>query len=101
MQTKNVYYSNQPDRVIVTERGGKAIVEFPCDVTEITSEEKTEWLAETVYFIETMATPNLKARVEAEFEAWLEAAKEPTPQPTSLEDVVEALNVLTDIIIGG
>ena len=35
MQTKNVYYSNQPDAVIVTERGKKAVVEFPCNVTEI------------------------------------------------------------------
>ena len=101
MQTKNVYYSNQPDAVIVTERGKKAVVEFPCNVTEIKEGDRTEWLAANVYYIETVATPNLKERVEAEFEAWLEAAKEPGPQPTSLDDVVEALNALTDIIIGG
>ena len=101
MQTKNVYYSSQPDAVIITERGKKAIVEFPCDVTKAKVDDRTEWLAANVYYIETMATPNLKARVEAEFDAWLEAAKEPVPQPTNLDDVVEAINALTDIIIGG
>lgn len=45
MQTKNVYYSNQPDRVIVTERGGKAIVEFPYEVPE-------KWRAEVEAMLE-------------------------------------------------
>lgn len=101
MQTKNVYYSELPERVIVTDRGGKAIVEFPCDVTEVEKEDKVEYLAETVYYLETISTPNLKGRVEAEYEAWLNAAMKPSPQPANLSDVVEAINALTDIIIGG
>lgn len=101
MQTKNVYYSERPDKVIVTERGGKAIVEFPCRVEKIQSEDKGGWLAEIVYYLETMPTPNLRARVEAEYEAWLDVAKKPAPQPTNLADVVDAINALTDIIIGG
>lgn len=101
MQTKNVYYSEQPDRVIVTERGDKAIVEFPCNVTAIENEARTDFLAETVYFLETMPTPNLKNRVEAEYDAWLEAAKTPAPQAVNLTDVVDAINALTEIVLGG
>ena len=101
MLTRNVYYGEQPDSVIVTERGGKAVIEFPTNVSEIEKEDGTQYNAETVYYVVTSATPNLKARVEAEFEAWLELAKEAVSQPATLDDVVEALNALTEYVIGG
>lgn len=101
MQTKNVYYSEQPESVIVNAFGDKAIIEFPVNVTEVEAEEGASWLAETVYCFETMNTPNLKERVEANYEAWLELAKKPAPQVTALDDVVEALNALTEIVLGG
>ena len=100
MLIKNVYYGSQPESVIVNERGGKAVVEMPVNVTEIETEEGTQWFAETVYYIETTATPNLKARVEAEYDEWLEVAKIPIPQPTTLQDVVDALITLTEIVVG-
>ena len=100
MQIKNVYYAEQPEAVIVNERGGKAVVEMPVGVTEIETEDRHEWLAETVYYIETTSTPSLKERVEAEYEDWLEIAKYPVPQPASIADVVDALNALTEIVIG-
>lgn len=100
MLIRNVYYAEQPDEVIVTERGGKAIIEFPTDVSEIETEDGTQYKADVVYYIETAATPNLKGRVEAEFDAWLDLAKIPAVQPTTLDDVVEALNALTEIVIG-
>ena len=100
MQTKNVYYAEQPDRVIVSERGGRAVVEMPVNVIEIDGDDRHEWLAETVYYIETTTTPNLKERVEDKYEEWLEVAKIPTLQPASIADVVDALNALTEIVIG-
>lgn len=101
MLIRNVYYGEQPDNVIINERGGRAVVEFPIDVTEIPTEDGVQYKADKVYWLETSATPNLRARVEAEYEAWLELAKTPIAQPATLEDVVDAVNVLAEIVIGG
>ena len=101
MQTRNVYYSQQPDRVIVNTRGSKAIVEIPVNVTEVETEDGKWWLAEVVYFFKTMNTPNLKERIENAYDTWLDLAKKPSPQTTELTDVVEALNALTEIVLGG
>ena len=101
MLTRNVYYSEQPNNVIVTVNGDKAVVEFPLNVSEVEVEEGSMWLAESVYSVETMNTPNLAERVEANFDKWLDLAKQPKPQTTNLEDVVEAINALTEIVLGG
>ena len=101
MLTRNVYYSEQPDRVIVYTSGDKAIIEFPINVSEVEVEESTNWLAEEVYSIKTTNTANLAERVEANYDAWLDLAKQPEPQSPQLGDVVEALNALTEIVLGG
>ena len=49
----------------------------------------------------TMATPNLQERVEQNYEAWFELASKTEPQKATLDDAIEAINVLTDLIIGG
>ena len=59
------------------------------------------YLAETVYSIATMLTLDLEDRINADFEAWLEKAKEPDAEKVELADVVDALNVLAEIVIGG
>ena len=104
MLTRNVHYLEQPDSVIVTEYGRKAMVEFPIDVTEveieIEGETYTEYVAETVYSLPTVAVPNLKDRVLVNYEAWLERAKIPEPKETTIEDLVEVIDALTDLIIG-
>lgn len=97
MMIENVYYATQPDRVLVTAKGKRAIIEFPIGV----SETEEGWVAETVYSIETMNTQNLEKRVNANYELWLELAKKPEPQTTELSDVVEAINALTEIVLGG
>ena len=104
MLTRNVHYLEQPDSVIVTENGRKAMVEFPLNVTEIEREIEgetfTEYVAETVYSLPTIAVPNLKDRVLANYEAWLEQAMIPEPKETTIEDLVEVIDALTDMIIG-
>lgn len=104
MQTKNVHYLERPDSVIVTENGRKAMVEFPINVNEVEREIEgeifTEYIAETVYYLPTIAVPNLKERVLANYEAWLEQAMIPEPKETTIEDLVEVIDALTDIIIG-
>lgn len=101
MQTKNVYYTEEPSRFIINRHGSNALVEFPANVQKVESEDKTEWLAGTVYSISTKYTANLADRIEADFDLWLEAAKQIEPQPVDLNDVVEALNALTEVVIGG
>lgn len=100
MQTNNVYYSDRPDNVMVTANGSKAIVDFPINVTEIEMEDGAQYKAEIVYSILTVNTPNLKNRVEADYDAWLEIAMTPEPQKAELSDVIEAVNALTEMIIG-
>lgn len=101
MQTRNVYYAERPDDVIITANGESALIEFPVDVTEIVSDEGTQYKAKVVYSLKTRNTPNLTGRVLEHKDVWLAAAKVPEPQKTELSDVVEAINALTELVIGG
>lgn len=76
-------------------------MEFPLNVTEVEAEEGTHYVAEMVYSLSTTATSDLADRIEANFDAWLKKAKEPEMPQTTLEDVVEAVNMLQELIIGG
>lgn len=76
-------------------------MEFPLDVTEIETEEGKQYLAESVYSLITVNTSNLAERVEQNYEAWLDKAKEPKAEEVTLEDVMDAVNALTDIVLGG
>lgn len=86
---------------MISHSGHKAVVEFPQNVTEIETEEGVQYLAEKVYSLVTEYTPDLESRISSDLEGWLNKAKEPEYKETSLADVIEAVNVLTDIIIGG
>ena len=80
----------------------KAVVEFPLNVKKVTTEDGTQYLAENVYSLETVNTPQLEQRIKDNFNMWLERAKADEPvQPTTIDDVVEALNALTEFVIGG
>lgn len=102
MLTKNVCYTSQPNRSIVYHHGDNAIVEFPVNVVEVTTEDGSQWLAEKVYSIRTRYTPGLENRVTVNYEAWFEAAKKAIdPQTPTMADLVDAVNTLTDLLIGG
>ena len=102
MLTRNVHYSARPENVVVYQNGDNATVEFPLDVTEVTREDEiTEYVAAEVYSLHTRNTPDLKKRVTDNYEAWLAIAELPEPQKAELSDVVEAINTLTDLILGG
>lgn len=100
MQTKNVYYSTKPDRVMVTAKGDKALIEFPTDVTEVANEEGTQWCAKVVYSIVTFARKNLKQIVERNYDAWLKIAQIVAPSETQLsnDDIANALIELAELI---
>lgn len=100
MQTNNVFFAERPEKVIVTTRGRKSLIEFPCKVEAVETEDGVQYRAETVYSLETMSRDGLKERVDANYDAWLDRAKKVTPQPATLGDVVDALNALTDLILG-
>lgn len=101
MQTKNVYYAKRPDRVMVTTCGDNALVEFPAGVAEVQTDDGVQYLATKVYSIKTRATTNLKERVERNYDAWLGMAQTEEVPQTTISDLVEAVNALTDMIIGG
>ena len=103
MQTRNVHYSQQPERVIVSTNGSKAIIEFPINVREIAipdpDGDRTEWVAEVVYYMYTSATPDLEERVSADYETWLAKAIIPEAKETTLDDLAEALDAIMDILM--
>lgn len=101
MQTRKVYYAERPDSVIVTAHGSKAVVELPVNISEVETEDGVQYLAEAVYYLATRNTPGLKERVEANYNAWLEVASEIEPEKATLDDAIEAINALTDLVLGG
>ena len=101
MLTKNVIYGTEPDRVIVQRiaKTARALVSFPVDVHEL--EDGGGWMADEVYDINRPWSEGLVAEIDAHYEAWLaDAMVESIPQAT-LDDVVEAINELADIVLGG
>ena len=102
MLTTNVHYSYQPDNVIVNRINNtyKAHIDMPVNIQEIEDEEGNISYVADVYSLETGYTANLKERVEANYNAWIEkAAETPIPQPT-IQDVIDAVNVLAEMIVG-
>lgn len=100
MLAKNVHYSERPDRIIITTIGSKAVIEMPVDIKEVETEEGTDYVC-NVYSVTTKATSNLAERVERNYDKWIEIASKPELQKVDLADVIEAINVLTDMVLGG
>ena len=104
MLTRSVFYSQEPERVSVHRigrTGYTARVDFPVNVQQVIMPDEEPQYKADVYSVEVGFTVGLKERIENNYEAWLAVAKEiPAPQPT-INDVIEAVNELTDIILGG
>lgn len=109
MLTRNVYYAERPESVIVTRNGRDgytARVDLPVNIQEVPApvmegeEPGTQFMAD-VYSITAGYTEDLKERVEEDYEAWLTVAKRvPVPEPT-LQDAIDAINELAEIVLGG
>ena len=76
----------------------RALVSFPLDVEET---DEGCWMAGKVYDINRPWSDTLESEIEADYERWLAIAQEEAVPKATLEDVVEAINELTDLIIGG
>lgn len=99
MMTKNVYFSTRPDEVIVTVKGDRAIVEFPLEVSEVTTDDGVQWCAKRVYSLFTFARKNLKELIERNYEQWLNRAMQTvSADKVTLDDVASALVELADMI---
>ena len=103
MLTRNVYFTERPENVIVTRFGNTYCcrIDLPVNIEEVeTGEGETQWKAD-VYSVEAGYTVDIKERVEENYDAWMEVAQAViAPEPT-IQDVVEAMNELTDLILGG
>lgn len=103
MLTRNVYYAERPDPVQVFRigLGYTCRVDLPVNIREIQNDEGDTQFVADVYSVTAGYTPGIKERIEADYNGWLAVAKEiPAPQPT-IQDVIEAVNELADIILGG
>lgn len=122
MLIKNVTYNSQPDTFEIRRSGAKAVVLFPCDVEEIEidntpemqnenesglpeigsgSSTTTQYIAHNVYYLETNWTANLEQRVAANVEGWKALAMVPESKEPTLNDVIEAVNALAEVVLGG
>lgn len=101
MLIRNVFYQERPDQFELRRHGMMATVVFPTDVAETETEEGTAYVAGKVYVLETGWTQGLEERIQGNFSKWLANAKKPEEQKTTLDDLVEAINTLTDIVMGG
>lgn len=126
MHIKDVTYNAQPDPFEIRRAGSKAVIVFPTNVEEVEVSEEpivqdggngsglpeigggsseatttTQYIAHDVYQLETNWTPNLEQRVTNNFQAWLNKAKIPESKEATLADVIEAVNALTEVILGG
>lgn len=100
MMTKDTHFADEPQRFIITTADNMAHIEFPTNVREIETEERTEYVAD-VYYMRTANRDGLHDEIKNNYEAWLARAMEEPMPKTSLEDVVDAVNALVDIVIGG
>ena len=122
MLIKDVTYNELPEPCEIRRAGGKAVIVFPTNIEEVTVEDIsepevnsqgglpemgvqsstiTQYIAHNVYQLETNWTPNLAQRVSDNYQAWLTKAKIPETKEATLADVIEAVNALTEVILGG
>ena len=103
MLTKGVQYAHEPERVNIRRHGNgyMCTVELAENVRqEQGADGDAVWIAD-VYSLDAGYTAGIRERVERDRESWLAIAREiPVPKPT-IEDVVDALNALTEAVIGG
>lgn len=103
MLTKNVFYSERPERVIVNRIGntGTCRVDLPVNIQEVEAPEgETQYKAD-VYSTIAGYTPNIAQRIEANYDAWLaKAQNEPEPpEAPSLLELQQTNAMLTECIL--
>lgn len=102
MLTKNVQFAKKPDKVMIRriQNGYMCYVDLVENIREMKENEETNYIAD-VYSVQAGYTAGLKERVERDYEKWLMVAKDiPAPQPT-VTDIVDAINALAELVIGG
>lgn len=106
MLTRNVYFAERPEKVVVNrigDAGYSCRVDFPVNIEEVAGPEgETQYRAD-VYAIETGFTYDIKERIQNRYDEWLALAKkraEVEPE-TTIMDLVSAMNILTDFVMGG
>ena len=104
MLTRGVYFANRPNRVEVHrigEQGYTCRVDFPVNIQEIENDDGDVQYRADVYSLECGYTEGIAARINQNYEDWLAVAKEIiVPQPT-VQDAIDAINALTEIVLGG
>lgn len=102
MLTKNVIYGSEPAAVNVLRiaKTSRAVVALPVNVRSEGSGNEIVWIADE-YRIEREWAPDLAERVTANYDEWLATAKAESVPETTLADVVQAVNDLADLVLGG
>lgn len=87
-----VQFSEQPERILYMENKGKADVWLRKNITEVTTEEGTLWEADEVYVSTYLSSEEIAQQFDSYFEEEI---------PITVEDLAEALDILTNIILEG
>ena len=87
-----VQFSEQPERILYMKNKGKADVWLRKNITEVTTEEGTLWEADEVYVSTYLSREEIAQQFDSYFEEEI---------PITVEDLAEALDILTNIILEG
>lgn len=104
MLTRNVYFAERPEKVIVNRIGATGYtcrVDLPVNIEEVAGPEGETQYKAGVYSVNAGYTVNIAERIEANYEAWLaKAQNEPEPEPVpTLRELQETNAVLTECIL--
>lgn len=89
---ERVQFSGRPERILYMKNVGKADVWLRKNITEVTTEEGTLWEADEVY----VSTYLSRKEIESQFDSYFEEEI-----PVTVEDLAEAIDILTNIILEG
>lgn len=91
---EKVMYSELPERITyMRHHDGSAEAKLRKNIEEIITEDGTMWTANEVYIPHTMLA---QEEIEAQFDSYFKIEE---PEAT-IEDLTEALDILTSIVLG-
>ena len=103
MLQKNVYYAMRPSNVEVYRIGTsyRARVDFPTNIREILDAEENTIFVADVYSLELDWRNNLEKDIQLNYDYWFSRARQVAPIQPTLQVAIEAINLLTDLVLGG
>lgn len=102
MLLKDVWFSHRPEKIIINKINStyQAKVDLPVNIKKHTDAEGDYYTAD-VYTLIVGYSNTLKEQVEKDYDKWVAMAATSLPVEPTLQDAIDAINALTEIVLGG